>query len=40
METAVDFLTQNWEYGAEATLAAFALFHSARVSESILSKAD
>ncbi|CAM9795470.1 unnamed protein product [Ectocarpus sp. 4 AP-2014] len=31
MENAVDFLTQNWEYGAEVCLAAFALFHSARV---------
>ncbi|CAM9281717.1 unnamed protein product [Pylaiella littoralis] len=31
METAVDFLTQNWDYGPEVCMIAFALFHSARV---------
>lgn len=32
MDTVVDFLTQKWDYGPEVCLAAFALFHSARVS--------
>eukprot|EP00752_Nemacystus_decipiens_P001933 g1862.t1 len=31
MDTVVDFLTQKWDYGPEVCLAAFALFHSARV---------
>lgn len=32
MDTVVDFLTQKWDYGPEVCLAAFALYHSARVS--------
>lgn len=33
MNRVVDFLTQNWDYGPEVCLAAFAFFHSARVSK-------
>lgn len=33
MEHVVDFCTQKWSYGSEICIGAFALFHSARVSD-------
>lgn len=33
MDAATNFFTQNWSYGPEVCLAAFALYHSARVRE-------
>ena len=33
MQSVVDFLTQKWDYAPEVCLAAFALFHAARVSK-------